>query len=283
MKRLSSPKIVLGCVIAALWVGLSPASSQEPPKAPEVNSKQQADGGLQAHQGDDAKAKVADQATPGLLPVGSKSGCGECQPKAEHGEDEGTEFWPPLYGYRLKITDTLVAAFTALLFFATLALWLSTRNLVRGADKTAERQLRAYLVPSGTEIEQIPGGFRMTVALRNTGQTPAFKVRVMSESFGGSYPLEGEHAHAPPRDDYSTIIGSGDEFHCLRRIFSDSPDETLSNVRAGEMGLWIQGWATYDDCFGKPHHTKFRSVFGGPLVSGGELLLHADREGNEAD
>jgi hypothetical protein len=282
--RKTSPFLlaITGSLFVAV-VGLSHALLKHPPYAPTVNAEQQSDSGLKPHQADDAKHRSADNAPPSVPAIGGEGGCGECKPKTEHGEDEGTEFWPPLYGYRLKVTDTFVAAFTALLFFATLALWLSTRNLVRGADKTAERQLRAYLVPGGGEIEQIPGGFRMTIALRNTGQTPAFKVRAMSESFGGSYPLEGEHAHAPPRDDYSSIIGSGGEFHCLRRIFSDSPGEILSNVQAGEMGLWIQGWVTYEDCFGKPHHTKFRSVFGGPLVSSGDLLLHPDREGNEAD
>jgi hypothetical protein len=58
----------------------------------------------------------------------------------------------------------------------------------------------------------------------------------------------------------------------VRRIFADDPDATLKNLRDGKMGIWIQGWATYEDCFGRPHHTKFRRVFGGPLVTGGAAL-----------
>jgi hypothetical protein len=38
-----------------------------------------------------------------------------------------------------------VASFTALLFFATGAIWWATRGLVKGAEKTSERQLRAYV------------------------------------------------------------------------------------------------------------------------------------------
>jgi hypothetical protein len=29
---------------------------------------------------------------------------------------QGTEFWPPLFGYRLKVTDTLLVTVTFLLF-----------------------------------------------------------------------------------------------------------------------------------------------------------------------
>jgi hypothetical protein len=60
--------------------------------------------------------------------------------------EEGTEFWPPLFGYRLKITDTLLVTVTFLLFAATLALWLATRRLVKSGENTAKRQLRAYIV-----------------------------------------------------------------------------------------------------------------------------------------
>jgi hypothetical protein len=50
--------------------------------------------------------------------------------------EEGTEFLPPLYGYRLKVTDTLLVIVTFLLFGATVALSRSTQKLVRDAKKT---------------------------------------------------------------------------------------------------------------------------------------------------
>lgn len=46
----------------------------------------------------------------------------------------------------LVALGTLVtAAFTAILGAATMGLWIATRRLVKGADRTAERQLRAYV------------------------------------------------------------------------------------------------------------------------------------------
>jgi hypothetical protein len=58
---------------------------------------------------------------------------------------ESTEFWPAIFGYRLKVIDTLIALFTFCLFLATLYLWRATKQLVDGARMTAEQQLRAYI------------------------------------------------------------------------------------------------------------------------------------------
>lgn len=41
--------------------------------------------------------------------------------------------------------DRTIAAFTIVLAFSTIFLWLSTRRLVIGSEETAKRQLRAYL------------------------------------------------------------------------------------------------------------------------------------------
>ena len=43
------------------------------------------------------------------------------------------------------IATLLLSIGTLVLAFATVMLWLSTRDLVIDAEKTAERQLRAYL------------------------------------------------------------------------------------------------------------------------------------------
>src|SRR5208283_5434030 len=53
---------------------------------------------------------------------------------------DGTEFWPAAFGIRLKITDSIIALFTVVLALATWALWDATRNLVRRAEMTSERQ-----------------------------------------------------------------------------------------------------------------------------------------------
>src|SRR2546423_983870 len=44
-----------------------------------------------------------------------------------------------------KNAEAIVALFTVILGIATWLLWRSTKRLVEGAERTAERQLRAYI------------------------------------------------------------------------------------------------------------------------------------------
>src|SRR4051794_33085845 len=46
--------------------------------------------------------------------------------------------------------EEIIAAFTVVLAIATGYLWKATRDLVDGAENTAKRQLRAYIVVNGT-------------------------------------------------------------------------------------------------------------------------------------
>jgi len=252
--------------------------SQEP--SPEIKTEQQP-ARPQPEQTTEADEKNAPPSSSAIPEVLRESSDRKCDGKCSDTEQGGTEFWPPFRGYRLKVTDTLVAAFTALLFFATIALWWSTRRLVKGAERTAERQLRAYIVANAGEVQRIEEGFLLSATLKNTGQTPAFNVRVMGETFGEIYPLATEHPHPAPREDFGVPLGSGEEIHCAYRIFVD-PDDALRRVQSGEVGLWIQGTIIYDDCFKVSRTTKFRFVYGGRIAAA-TVHMHADREGNTAD
>src|SRR5215207_3972459 len=52
-------------------------------------------------------------------------------------------------------------------------LWVATRSLVRGAEDTAARQLRAYVVVEPGAI------FEIQPIIVNAGQTPAYEVVVI--------------------------------------------------------------------------------------------------------
>ncbi len=53
----------------------------------------------------------------------------------EQGENEGTEFWPSFLGLRVKITDSMLAAFTLGLLIFTGLLWRSTEKLWVASEK----------------------------------------------------------------------------------------------------------------------------------------------------
>lgn len=84
---------------------------------------------------------------------------------------------------------------TLLLFCATFALYWATRELVRGTEETAERQLRAY-VGTISNIGMSADGTRLM--LDNFGLTPATDVKVFSNwkflPFGQELPATVLHA-----------------------------------------------------------------------------------------
>jgi hypothetical protein len=74
------------------------------------------------------------------------------QPANHDFKDDVARLSFPLNSYRHCIYavfeashNELIAAFTILLAIVTLFLWWATRGLVRGAEETARRQLRAYV------------------------------------------------------------------------------------------------------------------------------------------
>jgi hypothetical protein len=73
-------------------------------------------------------------------------------------------------------TGGLFAA-TIALFLATGALWWSTRRLVKGAEETTERQLRAYIYVLPISLNHLdPTSFISFLFLQiNVGKTPAYK------------------------------------------------------------------------------------------------------------
>jgi hypothetical protein len=242
--RLELPRELLWAIIGALIItllGFSHALLKHPPYAPAVKAEQQSNSGLQAHKGDNA----------------------EGQPKAEHGEEEGTEFWPPVFGYRLKVTDTLVAVFTALLFFATLALWLSTRALVRGAEDTAERQLRAYVFLDSIDLPRlnIHGTHtmqrRIKIAWKNFGgtRTRRFIARVSHDVLDlSTQPLETFDFHDEPNaQTFSGLIGPSQSVNPPLIPVCD-----VHLVGDDDTALLIWGWAEYQDVFNDTiHRTEF--------------------------
>jgi hypothetical protein len=173
--------------------------------------------------------------------------------------EQGTEFWPPLYGYRLKITDTLLVAFTCLLFFATVALWWSTRRLVKGAEITAQRQLRAYLGVKGARIISHDGGntFVVEIQIINSGQTPARRVT-------HSIAAELQVLHGRPLDFQMPNRQPGEWFMTPHTDFTFVQDIPIGGasgtgtIDVGQRTIFTWGRVDFIDAFDRPQHIEFR-------------------------
>jgi len=193
--------------------------------------------------------------------------------------DEGTEFWPPIRGVRLKITDTALAIFTALLFFATLGLWLATRKLVRDASESSKTELRAYvsIADKGAlflQSELNKHTISVSVVLENAGKTPG---KNFSTWFGGGFypsesvPFPAESKRLSERVN-SSIIGAGATVNIIPEpmILNDFEFQELIH---GSKAIFLWGGADYTDVFGHQQSFFFRMKMTGKPINIGNGMI----------
>lgn len=136
MQQLNAFLIATTVSLLIVVAGLFHALNQHFPYAPRVNAEQQSNTALKRED----RAKGAETK---IIPANEKNG----RQNAEQTDEEGSEFWPTFFGFKLKITDSLIALFNLGLFIFTGLLWNSTEKLF----KAGERQLE--LVRSTAHIQ----------------------------------------------------------------------------------------------------------------------------------
>jgi hypothetical protein len=255
--------VVSACVASAAMA--SAAFAQDAPQAPQVAPQQQPERPPQTPERGTEPA-----ATPAPAPPAAPAPC-PCEPR--HAGEDATEYWPSVRGYRLKITDTLIAAFMALLFFATWQLWLATRRLVRNAELSSERQLRAYLAAFpktfGAFRANATGSIQWTV--RNLGQTPAQKVSHRYEWAVLPHPLPARHRFDQPSHEVAaaSALLPKDETVSLCNATAPFTAQQIEAVSRNEARVHCWGHIEYDDAF----RVRWRSRFS--VSVGGEAFTRA--------
>lgn len=201
-------------------------SAQAPPpiNRPSIQPEQKTDGTVQDQGNAEQEARrslPAPSETPSLPPTNHASHEGE------QGSEEGTEFWPSFLGYRVKITDSLLVVFTAVLAIVTMGLWVSTHRLwkagerqielvktsaesslksVNAAIEANEFNMRAFNitqrpwvsiaaeeVASPLIFEERQSVINLNLTLKNTGAAPALRVAIWPKiyfmGYGGMHPI----------------------------------------------------------------------------------------------
>jgi hypothetical protein len=269
-------------VFALLNLVPSAQSQESSPQAPQIKSQEQSESRLEAEQSNDQKADRRQESMPGAKEIGSESGQRKGYGDSGESGEQGTEFWPPFYGYRLKVTDTLLVAVTFLLFWATLALWLSTRRLVKDAKRTAARQLRAYVNVANAVAKPDGDFFVYSIEVKNFGQTPAYKVRLR-------YVIELRECPTMrpfivPDDPKISVavlpptVPIHDAFR-PRQVLGPNQRQRLAD---GAAAIYIYGLITYEDIFESPQETEFRYMIGGNVGISPEGAVRICEEGNRA-
>jgi hypothetical protein len=164
---------------------------------------------------------------------------------------------------------------------------------VTGAERTAERQLRAYVTVQGVGVKRTDRDgkvwLHMEVQLMNTGQTPAYNVIV--GSLGKILPLplpQGTDLTVHPNGSEisSRVLGSG-QGSMARPDLGPISLEQLGKLARRETKTAFYGYGriTYRDIFDKPHYTNFcgYAFWTGSGRGGSEVIPHIADQHNDAD
>jgi len=156
------------------------------------------------------------------------------------------------------LLDALAAAFsgpmllrvvTAVIACANIALAVLVSVQIHYARKASKEQLRAYVFVEQASATYTTCQFR----IKNTGQTPAYKVTLQRIAFLSSPKLTAEPVLSAAPPEACGYIGSG--------LPISETDITISGPSAGGGDIiYLYGNVVYYDIFGDRHFTKFCST-----------------------
>ena len=142
--------------------------------------------------------------------------------------------------------------------------FIANEALSISAD-TAKKQLRAYLVLTGTCIpSEIPEGrFVVRTGFKNCGQTPARITKLGYKAFV-STKLEPSNFIPFKMSSYNAIVGPGEEIQFHMGDRSSLLPEFRSLVGQGKLNLAMRIQAIYTDIYDIEHTIKFTRTVEGP-------------------
>lgn len=161
----------------------------------------------------------------------------------------------------IALATIAIALFTASLWIATARLWRSTDRLVRGAEDTAQRQLRAYVtgVPEfmfSFDEEHVP---RARFRIHNSGLTPANDVRHRTDIIALPQPLMLGMTLPIPSGPFSPafVLFPHTDFFVTKQRDAVFDHATISEIRNNAARIYIYGEIEYVDAFGSKRSTMF--------------------------
>lgn len=167
------------------------------------------------------------------------------------------------------------------------------RQTIDTMDSTAERQLRAYVLPENAgiidglmmdppraEFMNVPG---IGLVIKNTGQTPAHKVASRADI--AVIPMTDQAGLLAPevKEVFFSTLGSGTFFTKSLRLPRALTAEEIHDINEGTKGIFIWGRIIYRDAFKKPHHCDFRLYYSGKYPPSKGAILNFSETGNESD
>lgn len=277
---------LLGTVLFALsLVAWGNIQSQQPQQTPQIKAEQQPKS-LAKNQ------EHSNQSGPPLAAPQKE----DPQSNTDQSEQEGTEFWPSLRGYHIKITDSLLvfftlvlAIFTGLLYRSTEKLWTATEKSIDLArqefisahhPKLIVRRVSLHQNHRGnriTGIEHASAGVEYEVTgveyiVANVGSTRATIIESNATIYVNElYPgiVNPGLGAMPPYDDDSQSIGvvafeageSGPFVEHSEVITADLLYDTRAESPVTPKRLYFLGYILYKDEIGTVRRTAFCRIY----------------------
>jgi hypothetical protein len=178
----------------------------------------------------------------------------------------------------------LIAIFTWTLWRSTDKMWRVTNDTLHHAERTAERQLRAYVdIVSGQILDfGKPGNVKLRLVIKNSGQTPAYNLSQWTSVGADDIPPKTGFAGPNlPVSHVSTLAPGG--FHTVLQEYGPLTESHIAKIKDDKAAIWTWGCVDYRDAFGHPRKTLFRLLYSGPGTTNPPGGMRVDREGNSSD
>lgn len=185
---------------------------------------------------------------------------------------------------RLMVGSTVILALvTTILAVFTGYLWHATRQLVRGSERTAEQQLRAYVYTKHDDplTEDSEGCVAAPVVIKNFGQTPAAELVSDLDIGFYRYPLDVKLEPAPRLTKPSkSALAPGEQIQQFAVLPVPLNQAEKDAIAAENGAIFVHGTLSYTDAFNKSRVTRVCLYSTGDAFSNGMLAYY--HEGNDA-
>jgi hypothetical protein len=175
----------------------------------------------------------------------------------------------------IAVATIFIAMFTIILGLFTVNLAGSTDSLVKSAERTAERQLRAYLsIEKAIRVDSHSLSPEFLISFKNRGQTPAYSGKNWVDVKVGERPLTTilVRSDTVALDKFELTPGHEFTVHQINgeKSISISTEQT-TEFNDGKIAFYVFGQLDFIDAFGKARWLKFRFRYGSESVARGHL------------
>jgi len=195
----------------------------------------------------------------------------ECasQTDAEHAEHR-----KECQSFLYRALEDPVATLTGFLAVATVALFVATFGLyaaavAQGADakeavavarETSKTQLRAYISVFDAVFRPDNGNIKLSVKVKNFGQTPAYRVQTCIQLAYG--PADADSYDELDNFGSTSILGPTAEIELSGLMPLDK--DQLTRLIGQQSRIFVSGIVVYRDAFGDERFFKFKARSGAP-------------------